>query len=228
MRVYLDQDFAEGELVRLSAKEWHYFKNVRRGESKVEVFNRRGQVAEAEVTEDGYVKIAKLTQASFPILPISLALGLPEKDALKRVIFSISELGLEALFLIAAERSQAAKKRLQSLEKHQKHAIEAARQCGRPKPLRLEAKSLPDLLAEESFDCKLVLDESSEAGTSSLEFKFERALIFVGCEGGWSPRERAQIEEARLRRIHLPTPILRTETAAVCAAFLGVNNFSKK
>jgi len=42
-----------------------------------------------------------------------------------------------------------------------------------------------------------------------------RILILVGPEGGWSAEEVRQAEDKGASAVHLPTPILRTETAGI-------------
>jgi 16S rRNA U1498 N3-methylase RsmE len=51
-----------------------------------------------------------------------------------------------------------------------------------------------------------------------------RACLLVGPEGGWSAAEEKRIQAFGFRPVSLGRSILRTETAALCAAFL-INHF---
>jgi RsmE family RNA methyltransferase len=47
-------------------------------------------------------------------------------------------------------------------------------------------------------------------------------VLAVGCERGWSDRERDKLEEAGFLRLSMGKRALRTETACVAAAVLAL------
>ncbi len=59
---------------------------------------------------------------------------------------------------------------------------------------------------------KILVEACRQCGRKNSTGKI---LILVGPEGGWSPAEVTEAEEMGAYPVHLPTPILRTETAGV-------------
>ena len=98
--------------------------------------------------------------------------------------------------------------------------VEACRQSGRNQVPRLDpVTEWKDLLGRfKDFDLVL-LPYEKEAPTlrTVLESKSEArsVLALVGPEGGWDPEEVREAEAQGAVAVHLPTPILRTETAGV-------------
>lgn len=228
IRLYVDQEFRVNDKIPLPQAEWRYFEKVRRGQGPVELFNRQGQVASGKIHSKSFL-IAAVECRELPASGISLAVGLPEKQKLKSIITSLSEIGVEKLYFFGAQRSQSAKKRLRdlNLEVLNQVAIESARQCARGKVLEIEIKELAVLLGLPNHS-KWVLDESdSQPGLAELRAwprKDHKSVFFVGPEGGWTEAERQQFLQAGVRAFHLPTPILRVETACCAAAILAVSS----
>src|SRR5579871_863126 len=105
-------------------------------------------------------------------------------------------------------------------ERWQKILVEACRQCGRNDVPRLDGVAdWPKVLEVfKEFDLVL-LPYEQEAPTlkTVLESKPQarKVLVLVGPEGGWDKDEVREAEEMGAAPVHLPTPILRTETAGV-------------
>jgi len=63
------------------------------------------------------------------------------------------------------------------------------------------------------------LPDEKEAPTLQTVLKSKigvrNILVLVGPEGGWAPEEVHKASEQGALPVHLPTPILRTETAGV-------------
>lgn len=237
VRVYLDEEFEINRRFRLPPNEWHYLKNVRRGSGKIEVFNRLGQLANAEV-EGREIIIQNWVEArtSLPPGKVTVAVGLPESALLKVIVRQASELGLTELIFFEADRSQKAKRRMSELEKLEKVVVESMRQSERQQALKLSQEKLENLLQEETTFQKLVMDEDPNGmGMSMRDLpvflrKKSEVLILVGPEGGWSVRERELFDEFNIQRLHLSTPILRVDTAIIAgaiAAFAGFELSSK-
>lgn len=207
--------------------ELHYLKRVRREQGEVELFNSEGQVAHGQLEGDCFV-VSGLKEVAQKDWPLHIAIGLPEMNAIQESIRSLSELGVERLSFFSADRSQSPKARMSKQAKWRRIAIESARQCGRAKPLELEARTLEELLAEP--ERKLVFDESDAAPSVSVEEAFSTSplLCFIGPEGGWSPRERDLFREKSLKAFHLSTPVLKVSTAAAAAATCAVLQWSKE
>ena len=203
-----------GAVVALHPEEIRYLRTVRRGSHEAQLFNRAGQVAEVTI-EGNLARIERVDQNPWPIHPLRVAVGLPEPSVVKQLIASLSELGIAELSFFKGDRSQASLSRLPSEEKQDRLAIEAARQCERPVPLKISTVEFESLISESSVVTTVVLDEQPAAGSYPLGQKVN--VLLVGPEGGWSPRERDAFIQASVPCIHLPTPILRVATAAVAA-----------
>ncbi len=203
-----------GAVVALPPEEIRYLRTVRRGSHEAQLFNRAGQVA-AVTIEGNLARIERVDQNPWPLHPLRVAVGLPEPSVVKQLIASLSELGIAELSFFKGDRSQASLSRLPSEEKQGRLAIEAARQCERPVPLKITTVEFESLISESSVATTVVLDEQPAAGSYPLGQKVN--VLLVGPEGGWSPRERDAFLQASVPRIHMPTPILRVATAAVAA-----------
>lgn len=203
-----------GGVVALPPEEIRYLRTVRRGSHEAQLFNRAGQVAEVTI-EGNLARIERVDHNPWPVHPLRVAVGLPEPSVVKQLIASLSELGVAELSFFKADRSQASLSRLPSEDKQDRLAVEAARQCERPVPLKISTVAFESLLDASSVSTTVVLDEQPEAGSSPIGSEIN--LLVVGPEGGWSPRERDSFVQASLPRMHMPTPILRVGTAAVAA-----------
>lgn len=225
IRLYVDKVFKSGLQLELPAEELRYFKSVRRGQGDVRLFNRQGEEALGAV--DGKVfKIDRVLKVDIPLYPLSVGVGMPETSVIPSIVRSLSELGVEELFFFEAERSQNFKKRAavssSVIGRWAKLAVEGARQCGRPKPLEISLRSWKEKDFLKRFDRILFFDEakSSLPSASSITVtKNQRLLALVGCEGGWTESERDVARQHGFFGVHFETPILRVETAVVCASF---------
>ncbi len=159
-----------------------------------------------------------------PETQVTLFQGLPKQGKMEWIIEKCTELGISTIVPVQMGRSvvklskeQAQKK----LERWQKTAREAAKQCGRgrvPQVLlpvtlaELERESLPEFLllpyeAERSRPVKEAL-RGQKAGTAG---------IFIGPEGGFEPEEVELLQSMGAHCVTLGPRILRTETAGLTA-----------
>lgn len=224
IRLYIDQDLQVGQSAELADSELRYLKTVRRNQGEIELFNRQGQKAYGKLKGSRFL-IENVETVKLPIYPITLAVGLPENSVIPLLIRSLSELGIESLRFFEGERSQKSRERLKSADaRWARLAIEAARQCGRGTPLKVE---VGDWRVRDEFSAAWFCDESESADRAREHSSaLKNLLIVVGCEGGWTESERKSARDLKFEFVHFKTPILRVETAAVCAAFRGVQKCS--
>jgi 16S rRNA (uracil1498-N3)-methyltransferase len=121
-------------------------------------------------------------------------------------------------------------------------AREAAKQCksGLVPDIR-PPQRLDEFLAGDGSSLKLVLSErggtylrdvlltglpapAPASASRPSAAPLAQACLLVGPEGGWSAAEEKRIRAFGFRPVSLGRSILRTETAALCAAFL-INHF---
>jgi len=232
IRLYYDGPLSEGKSIALSPLEMRYFKSVRHGRGEVCLFNCQGLEAFGVWSEDGkHFKIDRIHRIESPLHPIELLVAMPEQTIVASIIRSVSELGVSRLTFFRGDRSQAPKARLNSqknLERWNRIAIESMRQCARGRPLEIK-NSEDDLfrLLKSRNGPFLFFDEAPDSSIAGfLKTQSQEIFAIVGCEGGWTDREREVANEWRekewLHFVHLPTPILRAETAVTCAALWSV------
>lgn len=227
VRLYIDTLFALGKRLKVPADELRYFKSVRRSQGQICVFNRQGQEALGQLDGSEFL-VEKIESVKLPIHPLTMAIGLPENSVIPLLIRSLSELGVAELIFFEAKRSQAGKARKISsnFERWDRLAIEAARQCGRGSPLRV---TFQDLQSLDGFSTRYFFDESAEiqpnisrGDSKKNDSTKAKCLSVIGCEGGWSEEERQWARQRGFEFVHFQTPVLRVETAAICAAFFSI------
>ena len=146
-----------------------------------------------------------------PTRPIVVAAALPKGDRLDWMVQKVTELGIDRLVLLHADRSVARWKpdRVDhQLARLQRIADEALRQSRRVRRLTIE----PPRPAADVLTGFVI----AEPGGRSLTVA--DTSVAVGPEGGWSDAELAVAGE----RIDLGPTILRTETAALAISALCV------
>ncbi|MDR3276393.1 MAG: RNA methyltransferase [Treponema sp.] len=182
-----------------------------------------------------------------PRAPISLALGFPRPIQLRRILRDLSNLGIEAIDILASDLGEKSYRDTRLLEDGGSRAalIEGAVQA--------RDTRLPDLRVFPSLDAWLAerpWERSRAAATpgrlSRKAFGYAPLLIAadnlrpegslvniaaapgqpmalaVGSERGWSDRERDLLEGAGFLRLSMGNRALRTETACVAAAVLAL------
>ncbi len=164
-------------------------------------------------------------------LPVSLRLyqGNPKGDKLELITQKAVELGASAIIPFESSRciSRVRQERVdKQTARLRRVAQEAAGQCGRARlpyvsaPLSFraalaDARQNADLILfcyeeEKTRSLRAVIEEARAAGAARLAF-------FVGSEGGFSPEEAKEAEEAGATPVCLGKRILRCETAPIFA-----------
>lgn len=159
---------------------------------------------------------------SEPRVKITLYQGLPKSDKMELIIQKCVEIGLTRIVPVKTEFAVAKidGKEDKKIERWQKISESAAKQCGRgiiPKIDR--AMTFSEALADSRCcDGRIIPYENERENsikTFARSFKGGSIAVFIGPEGGFSPKE---IEAARadgVTSITLGKRILRTETAGL-------------
>ncbi|MCZ6792256.1 MAG: RsmE family RNA methyltransferase [Planctomycetota bacterium] len=158
------------------------------------------------------------------IVPWTVAAALVKSADMDSAVRLASELGLLALVPLLAERSPVGE-RSGRPERWRRIARESAKQCGRREVLRVEPTvGLRELLATSRGERRFILDPGAPASRAEelRGLASGAALFLVGPEGGFSEAEQSIAREAGATPLGLPTPILRTPTAVVLVAALGL------
>ncbi len=182
------------------------------------------------------VKFSLVEPLSAPAAPvrIELLLAVVKFDRFEWALEKATELGVEQVAPLAAERSEkgliaAAGKRA---ERWKRILAESAQQARRLRiPDLRDAEKPRDAFHASSASLKLLLSE--RAGARPLRELLEpsaalrkegdaaQVAVAIGPEGGWTDAEFAAANACGFAEVALGTNILRTETA-VCAALAAV------
>jgi 16S rRNA (uracil1498-N3)-methyltransferase len=159
-----------------------------------------------------------------PAVRITLLASLIKFDHLEWMIEKATELGVDTIIPVRAERSdfgldRAAPKRL---ERWRRIARESSQQSRRVRmPQVLDLITLKQAI-ETAASYRFWLDEAAGAPPLIRQLPAEpvpgdRVACLVGPEGGWADREREQFAASDFRPVSLGPGILRSETAAIAA-----------
>lgn len=159
---------------------------------------------------------------SEPSVKITLFQGLPKVDKMEFIIQKCIEIGVECIVPVATEHSvvKLEKKEQKKLERWQKIAEAAAKQSGRGKIVKIgKLLSFQEALQEcQKLDNAIIPYEKEQKRTLKefiAEVKGKKIGVFIGPEGGFSPKEIAQAIEYHVEPVTLGKRILRTETAGM-------------
>ena len=154
-------------------------------------------------------------------LRITLVQGLARGEKMDWILQKATELGVAAFVPVASERSEVrldperADKRLA----HWHSVVRAAcEQSGRarvpeiaaPQPLVAALEGLAD-------GPRFLLDPLATRAVAAADPTGGTCVLAIGPEGGWSPRDRGQLQAAGFAGLRLGPRILRTETAGLAA-----------
>ena len=152
---------------------------------------------------------------------IALFMAYPKGDKLETVIQKSVELGASRIIPFESERCikiPKSEKLERVLERYNRIATEAAKQCGRATLPVVEAPTTISRLKDRAGEFDLPLFCYEGDGTVSLKSALDRDGVkkisaVVGCEGGFSEREAKMLIEAGFIPVNLGPRILRCETA---------------
>ena len=249
-RFFVTPEVFAGDLVRLDGGLAHQLARVLRVRSgeRLILLDGSGPERVVEVTSvspklvEGLVRETR-PSLSEPRLRLALYQGLVMREKLEWVIQKGTEVGISELVPVACERSHALRGEAvdeRRLERWRRIATEAAEQSGRgavpavrpPLPfadaLAEAVVAGPTLVAWEGERARSVRDglrmvlDTQTGGPEAASFDRPRLSLFVGPEGGFSPREVAMAVDGGALTVSLGPRILRTETAGPVLAALAL------
>jgi 16S rRNA (uracil1498-N3)-methyltransferase len=154
---------------------------------------------------------------------LQMALALIKQDRFEWALQKVTELGVERVIPMTAERSVisfSVDRVAQRLQRWQRIVAEAAEQSGRATiPVVDPVANFPEVMADPSDRQAVVLWEDERAvGLPTLLDDARPLRLLVGPEGGFSPAEIALAHDCGALTASLGPLTLRAETAAVAAA----------
>lgn len=213
-----------GASLKLEQREAHHLVRVLRmtAGGRIELFDESGRAAPAELHMEGKDVFVRLL--ADPRLPardgqqkITVYSALPKGSRADWMVEKLCELGVWELVPLLAERS-VVEPGAGKLARFARIAREAAAQSRRSGALLIAPPArLEDALARFASAGEPGAVLTTERPGRPLAQLAVRS-VFIGPEGGWSVQELEAMTAAQLQPARLTGTILRTETAAVCAA----------
>jgi 16S rRNA (uracil1498-N3)-methyltransferase len=221
-RFYCPDPPSEGRQ-RLEADEARHLSRVCRlgvGDF-VEVFDGRGLATRSEVVAVG-ADWVELMIAGPPVrerpspFALTLATAVPRGDRFDWLVEKATELGVDRLIPIVAERS-VVEPGTSKLSRLRRSIIEASKQCGRNRLMVLESPARWEpLIAAWHESLKFLADPQGSPARQGPTISRGRSVVLaVGPEGGFTPLERDLAIQAGWSPITLSAHTLRIETAAL-------------
>ena len=235
-RFFVAPENITGSTAVLTGPEARHISSVLRLSTgtKIILFDGSGSYYEAVLTkislsraETKIVSITPYIETAENFHPaLHLGIGLLKGKKMDLVIQKITELGIAGLHPFRSRYCVPRDNTGSRLSRWQKIALEACKQCNRPKPPDIgHTKDLLELLSasgENDHDLKLIFWENKEGQKSVREIfaplnKIRSVMIIIGPEGGFSTDEVNQAVDAGYEPVTMGSRILRTETAAIAA-----------
>jgi len=217
-----------GEQILLDGPEAHHLLHVMRADigQRVTLFDDSGAEFAAEVTSRGRadVELRVLDRRAIDReLPFTLEFGvsLPKGDRQKWLVEKLTELGVTTLVPLGTERGIAQPTHA-AIERLERTVIEACKQCGRNRLLRIaKPQAWGEWVTQNSSDggTRRLVAHPGGAPLASLNFaKSAPTQLAIGPEGGFTDEEITAAIDAGWQTVDLGPRLLRVETAAVALA----------
>ena len=133
-----------------------------------------------------------------------------DSKSVEKVLASLNEVGVSKITFIYCERSQ---KNFKADFKRYERIIEASnQQCGRTELMEFATCKNIECFIQENPDTK-VFDFTDK----TLECESDFTTVLIGCEGGFSPKEKEFLKNQEVFRLDTPM-VLRSESAALAVA----------
>ncbi len=160
----------------------------------------------AELDVDGEIEHVPATTN-----PVRLAVAPPKGDRLEWLIQKVTEIGVDRITLVRAERSV-----VRWDETKAERQVERLARIVREAAMQSRRVHLP--VVDGPVDASDVLAAVPAAEPGGRPLAADDHAIAIGPEGGWSPAELSSVDT-----VELGPHVLRVETAAVVAAALLVH-----
>jgi 16S rRNA (uracil1498-N3)-methyltransferase len=217
----------------LDGPEAHHLLHVMRGAvgDSVTLFDGSGAEFVAIVESVGRSQVEVRVSERRDIdreLPVQLDVGvaLPKGDRQKWLVEKLTELGVTTLVPLMTDRG-VAQPTASALERLQRSVIEAAKQCGRNRLMKInEPQQWSDWISESSIagelrspeELRLIAHPNGKPLRDFLDRGPLPTKLAIGPEGGFTDAEVSTAMTAGWHTVNLGQRILRVETAAIALA----------
>ena len=232
-RFYAPQENFSTDKITLSLEETRHLRDVlrlREGE-RVQVFDGAGReflcaisgISKRETSLRILEEIAPAAAESD--LDLTLAVALLKGEKFELVVQKAVELGVSRLVPLNTTRADVKLKETdKKAERWQKIALEACKQSGRARLMRIEAPIDFEKFIKLAEGTRILFAE--RGGESFRKISASKKITaLVGSEGGWEDSELETAAAEGFQIITLKGRILRAETASIAVAAILQNNF---
>lgn len=232
-RFYASIEQFQTKTIALNLEETRHLRDVLRlkESDKVQVFDGAGREFLCEIQSIGKKEtLLEIVEEIAPTAPesklnLTLAVALLKGEKFDLVVQKAVELGVTKLVPINTKRADVKLKDAEKkTERWRKIALEACKQSGRAKLMRIENPTDFAKFIETANGSKILFAERGGDSFSAIE-KFETMTAIVGAEGGWEDAEIESASEKGFQIITFGGRILRAETAAIVVAAILQNQF---
>ncbi|NUO08700.1 MAG: 16S rRNA (uracil(1498)-N(3))-methyltransferase [Candidatus Brocadia sp.] len=225
----------------LNGKEAHHILHVKRAKlgNKITLFDGKGFEYLTHVTEISNDSLKVFIEQSKAIdrepgIDITLAFSIPKGKLVTFLIQRCAELGIKTLIPLHCTRSvvDIRNKSAEKIERWNKIAIEASKQCKRNFITAIEKVTPLDDLIKTVCSYDLSLIACTEPHTKTLKSvlcerpSVKKIICLIGPEGGFTRDEIEMAEKAGCIPISLGRSTLRIETAALAISSILLYAYS--
>jgi 16S rRNA (uracil1498-N3)-methyltransferase len=225
------------DCITLDGPEAHHLLHVMRARvgDSITLFDDSGDeftaVVDSLARSDATVRVLERRTVNRE-LPFELTVGvaLPKGDRQKWLVEKLTELGVTTLVPLTSERG-VAQPTAPVLDRLRRSVIEAAKQCGRNRLMRIDEAQIwddwisnPRCLGQSDSDAPVrqarrILAHPGGTSVTQLNLPAQLAThLAIGPEGGLTDAEVASATAAGWQAVDLGPRILRVETAAIALA----------
>lgn len=232
-RFYAPRENFGNEKVTLSLEETRHLRDVLRlhAGDRVRVFDGDGSeflcaIAEISKKESSLEILEEIAPAAAESnLDLTLAVALLKGEKFELVVQKAVELGVSKLVPLATKRADVKLKETdKKADRWQKIALEACKQSGRAKLMKIEAPVDFEKFVKSAEGARILFAERGGKPFSTVKAG-KKITALVGSEGGWEDSEIELAAANGAQIITLAGRILRAETAAIAVAAILQNNF---
>lgn len=182
-------------------------------------------VIEQIAPDQARLRVRRISEsAGEPRVRVTLYQALPKGDKFEQIVQKAVELGVYNIVPVLSRRcvSRPDEKTMsKKLDRYNKIALEAAKQCGRGRivqvsPLIPFAQAVRQM-GQSALPLFFYENADTPLRTVLQDKRLEEAGILVGSEGGFDPEEAQLAQQAGLTPLSLGSRILRCETAPLAA-----------
>ena len=173
------------------------------------------------------IKIEKMeNKKNTKALNITLAQALPRKEKMDYIVEKATELGVCSIIPMKTERTVpriVKEKEASKKARWERIAREACKQCGRSNIAKIEDYTdFKDVLKSISSYDITIMPSTNNIKKTSLKsilsgFKGKSILLFIGPEGGFSPKETALGQKNNIAFASLGANVLKSDTACIAS-----------